>query len=52
MSDEKSFIFPFFQYDLQENTYSKSETLTPELTPIGLELHGSISVSSEACAYA
>ena len=51
MSDKKSFIFPFFQNDLQENAYSKLETLTLELMPTGLELLGSISVSSEACKY-
>ena len=27
MSDEKKFIFPFFKNDLQENAYSKFETL-------------------------
>ena len=51
MSDKKSFIFLFFQNDLQENTYSKLEILTLELMPTSLELPGSISVSLEACCY-
>ena len=36
MSDKKNFIFPFFQNDLQENTYSKLETLTLKLVSTDL----------------
>ena len=51
MSNEKTFIFPFYIYDLQENTYSKLETLILELILTGLELPGSIFVIYDACLF-